>query len=55
MFEQIEKLRDKLNKLILHNDVLSDDEILKVSQELDKLISLYYFAQINEEGKLTSA
>jgi len=48
MFENIDKLRDKLYKLILKEDSLCKGEILKVSQELDKQISLYYINKTNE-------
>ncbi|KXZ40339.1 Spo0E like sporulation regulatory protein [Alkalithermobacter thermoalcaliphilus JW-YL-7 = DSM 7308] len=38
----IEKLREKLNNLIVDKDYnLDSDEVIKLSQELDKLLSLY--------------
>lgn len=41
--EQIEKTREKLNKLIAAKEVITnDDEILYISEELDKLINQYY-------------
>jgi len=39
---QIELLRDKLEKLIEINEGLMDSEVISLSQELDKLIFLYY-------------
>ncbi|WP_156939900.1 aspartyl-phosphate phosphatase Spo0E family protein [Clostridium lundense] len=40
--EYIEKLREKLNKLVLKENNLSVGEVLEVSQQLDKLICKYY-------------
>lgn len=41
--KQIIELQEKLNKLISLNDNISGNmELLKLSQELDKLISEYY-------------
>ncbi|MCI1969643.1 aspartyl-phosphate phosphatase Spo0E family protein [Clostridium luticellarii] len=37
----LEKLRDKLNKM-LESDKYTTDEILEISQQLDKLIVSYY-------------
>ncbi|MDF2505109.1 aspartyl-phosphate phosphatase Spo0E family protein [Clostridium sp.] len=37
MCKKLEELRDKLNKM-LDSDKYTDEEILKVSQKLDKLI-----------------
>lgn len=39
--ERIEEARERLDKLVVRLDV-DYKQILKVSQELDKLISLYY-------------
>jgi hypothetical protein len=41
MCKKLEELRDKLNKM-LDSDEYTDEEILKVSQKLDKLIVNYY-------------
>lgn len=47
--EAIEKLQDKLNNLVLQHDKLNDDIILRVSQELDKLITEYYvYERLNQ-------
>lgn len=40
--EQIEKMRHELNKLVILNNDLCKGEVLKISQELDKLIYLHY-------------
>ena len=53
MSEDIEKLRDKLHMLLSKGDPLYKGEILKVSQELDEQINLYYFNQ-NKEYELVS-
>lgn len=42
MTEQIEKVREKLNTLVSINNILYNGEVLRVSQELDKLIYLQY-------------
>ena len=42
MYNQMELLRDKLEKLISVNEDLVDCEIVSLSQELDKLILNYY-------------
>lgn len=39
--KQIEVLREKLNNLISSGFSLNSDEVIKISQELDKLISIY--------------
>lgn len=41
MLEQIENLRDKLNKE-LEDDILDHEKILRISQELDELIVKLY-------------
>lgn len=40
--EYIEKLREKLNQLVLKENNLSVGEVLELSQQLDKLICKYY-------------
>ncbi|KAJ53828.1 hypothetical protein CTM_01125 [Clostridium tetanomorphum DSM 665] len=40
--EMIELLRQKLNELVTKETTLSRGEVLKLSQELDKLIYKYY-------------
>lgn len=40
--EQIEQLREKLNSLVIKDEVLYNGEILEISQQLDKLIYLQY-------------
>lgn len=41
--DNLESLREKLNKLVLSEEViLHQGEILKLSQELDKLICISY-------------
>ncbi|MBZ9633099.1 aspartyl-phosphate phosphatase Spo0E family protein [Clostridium sp. FP1] len=42
MIEQIELVRNKLEKLIAVTESLVDGEVISLSQELDKLISQYY-------------
>jgi len=42
MDEQIELLKDKLEKLIAVTENLLDSEIVSLSQELDKFICQYY-------------
>lgn len=42
MIEQIESLRKKLNDLVEKECILYEGEILRLSQELDKLIFSYY-------------
>lgn len=41
MKEMLEKIRDKLNNM-LDSGEFTNDEILAVSQELDRLILTYY-------------
>lgn len=40
--KEMEILRDKLNKLVEESNCLCSDKIVKISQELDKLIYEYY-------------
>lgn len=42
MVEQMESLRKKLNDLLENECILYEGEILRLSQELDKLIYNYY-------------
>jgi hypothetical protein len=42
MKEQIEKLREKLNDLVIKQSTLTHQEIVKLSKELDELIYYYY-------------
>lgn len=42
MNEQIERLRNKLNKLVSKDTDLNGGEALEVSKQLDKLIHYYY-------------
>lgn len=42
MNEQIELLRNKLEKLIMEKGKLVDSEVVSLSQELDRLIYKYY-------------
>ncbi|MCB2310626.1 aspartyl-phosphate phosphatase Spo0E family protein [Clostridium tagluense] len=42
MIEQIELVRNKLEKLVAVTESLVDSEVISVSQELDKLIFQYY-------------
>ena len=44
--EQLESLRNKLEKLVSVTDSLFDNEIVAVSQELDELISQYYLCEV---------
>ncbi|WP_035301778.1 aspartyl-phosphate phosphatase Spo0E family protein [Clostridium sp. DL-VIII] len=44
----IEMLRDMLHAAIVNNEDLSSDYILKLSQELDKLIVVEYKKQLNK-------
>ena len=46
MYEQVELLRSKLEKLISVTDSLVDSEVVSLSQELDKLISQYYLGEV---------
>ncbi|GCD10616.1 MULTISPECIES: aspartyl-phosphate phosphatase Spo0E family protein [Clostridium] len=46
MNEQVELLRNKLEKLVAVTDSLVDSEIISVSQELDKLIFQYYLCEV---------
>lgn len=46
MCKKLEELRDKLNKM-LDSDKYKSEEILKVSQKLDKLIINYYKSENN--------
>jgi len=46
----LEELRDKLN-IMLDSNKYSEEEILKVSQELDKLIVKYYNIMLNTEDE----
>ncbi|MBU3126259.1 aspartyl-phosphate phosphatase Spo0E family protein [Clostridium sp. FP2] len=46
MNEQVELLRNKLEKLVSVTDSLVDSEIISVSQELDKLIYQYYLCEV---------
>jgi hypothetical protein len=46
MGEQVELLRNKLEKLISVTDSLIDSEVVSLSQELDKLISQYYLCEV---------
>ncbi|MCB2309626.1 aspartyl-phosphate phosphatase Spo0E family protein [Clostridium tagluense] len=45
MNEQVELLRNKLEKLVSVTDSLVDSEIISVSQELDKLIFQCYYVK----------
>lgn len=45
MNEQIELLRNKLEKLIAVNESLVNSEVVSLSQELDKLIYQYYLCE----------
>ncbi|MEA5009050.1 aspartyl-phosphate phosphatase Spo0E family protein [Clostridium tyrobutyricum] len=40
--ENINLLRQKLEYLIIQNNLKSNEEIVRVSQKLDKLITTYY-------------
>ncbi|ACA55347.1 aspartyl-phosphate phosphatase Spo0E family protein [Clostridium botulinum] len=42
MGKVLEQTRERLNNLIEMDSILYEGEILKLSQELDKLISKYY-------------
>jgi len=42
MKKEIEILREKLNRLVQENNCLYSDSVIKLSQELDKLICKYY-------------
>lgn len=42
MEQEIEILRGKLNKLVEESSCLYCDKVVQLSQELDKLISMYY-------------
>lgn len=42
MKEEIEILREELNRLIKDNECLYSEKIVKLSQKLDKLIYAYY-------------
>lgn len=42
MEETIELLRDRLNKLVKESESLCSEEILEISQRLDKLLYKYY-------------
>lgn len=42
MNEEIEILREELNRLTRENTCLHSEEIVKLSQKLDKLIYKYY-------------
>ena len=46
----LEELRDKLY-IMLGSNEYSQDEILTVSQELDKLIINYYNIMLNKKGQ----
>lgn len=39
---KIELLKSELNELLSSNHLLNSDELLKLSQKLDKLINEYY-------------
>lgn len=42
--EYIEALRDKLHEKIAEKETTKDKEVIEISQELDKLICIYYKA-----------
>ena len=46
MNEQIELVRNELEMLISVNESLVDNEIVSLSQELDKLIFQYYLCEV---------
>lgn len=51
MEQEIERLRQELNRLIEENNGLHSDEIEKLSQELDNLIYVYlymYYSSIKQ-------
>ncbi|AGK97489.1 aspartyl-phosphate phosphatase Spo0E family protein [Clostridium pasteurianum] len=47
MCKRLEELRDKLNKMLV-SDEYTDEEILQVSQRLDKLVIDYYESHRNQ-------
>ncbi|HEY8892386.1 MAG TPA: aspartyl-phosphate phosphatase Spo0E family protein [Clostridium sp.] len=47
MDEKIELLRKRLENLISESDRLINDEVIKLSQELDKYISQYYSGKVD--------
>ncbi|AGK97363.1 aspartyl-phosphate phosphatase Spo0E family protein [Clostridium pasteurianum] len=47
MCKKLEKLRDKLNRM-LDSDKYTYEEILEVSQKLDKLVVDYYKSHENQ-------
>ncbi len=47
----IDMLRDKLHLAIVNNEELNSDYILKLSQELDKLIVAEYKKQLNTNNE----
>lgn len=42
LIEQIEILRKELNEAIARNQGLANDEVLSISEQLDKIIYEYY-------------
>lgn len=42
MEKEIEKLREKLNRLVEESSCLYSDTVIRLSQELDELIYRYY-------------
>ena len=40
--KKIEILREELNNIVVHENNLSKDDILKISRKLDKLIAKYF-------------
>ena len=46
MCKNLEELRDKLNRMVI-SDEYTDEEVLQVSQQLDKLVVSYYKSHVN--------
>ncbi|AZV57697.1 aspartyl-phosphate phosphatase Spo0E family protein [Clostridium sp. AWRP] len=53
--EQMEKIRKELNELVILSNDLCRGEVLRLSQELDKLIYLHYRNMNNCRENMSSS
>ncbi|WZL73778.1 aspartyl-phosphate phosphatase Spo0E family protein [Clostridiaceae bacterium 35-E11] len=47
----IEECRERLGQLMLKKNMQSDEELIRLSQELDRLIAAYYQGKISDQNR----